>query len=221
MKLAGQLSNSVNNSSSLKCETIDSIGVRKYIKIEVALFPFSICAWRRKELISMRGNWCMRFFFFSYAWFDISRSCVGEVSGRLEEGRIKWTNFRAWKINYDLNRRTIKKKKQRLHQPQTRATTLWPPEAKSRLAGKDPMLGKTEGRSTLWPPEAKSRLAGKDWGQGEKGTAEGEMAGWYRWRNRCEFEQALGDGDGQGSLACCSPWSRKESDATEQLNDNS
>lgn len=41
MKLAGQLSNSVNNSSSLKCETIDSIGVRKYIKIEVALFPFS------------------------------------------------------------------------------------------------------------------------------------------------------------------------------------
>ena len=64
MKLAGQLSNSVNNSSSLKCETIDSIGVRKYIKIEVALFPFSICAWRRKELISMRGNWCMRFFFF-------------------------------------------------------------------------------------------------------------------------------------------------------------
>ena len=34
-----------------------------------------------------------------------------------------------------------------------------------------------------------------------------------------EFEQTLGVGDGQGSLACCSPWGRKESDTTEQLNE--
>ena len=44
---------------------------------------------------------------------------------------------------------------------------------------------------------------------------EDEMAGWHHRLVRCEFEQALGDGEGQGSLACCSPWGRKESDMTE------
>ena len=46
---------------------------------------------------------------------------------------------------------------------------------------------------------------GRDWGQEEKGTTEDEMAGWHRRLFRHEFEQALGVGDGQGSLACCSP----------------
>ena len=46
------------------------------------------------------------------------------------------------------------------------------------------------------------------------------MIGWHHPLNGHEFEQALGDGDGQGSLACCSPWGCKESDTTEQLNDN-
>ena len=45
------------------------------------------------------------------------------------------------------------------------------------------------------------------------------MAGWHHWLNGHEFEQALGDGEGQGSLARCSPWGRKESDTTERLND--
>ena len=49
-------------------------------------------------------------------------------------------------------------------------------------------------------------------------TTEGEMAGWHHRLNEHEFEQVLGVGDGQGSLECCSPWSRKESDTTEQLN---
>ena len=44
------------------------------------------------------------------------------------------------------------------------------------------------------------------------------MVGWHHQLNGCEFEQALGAGDGQGNLACCSPWSYKESDMTEQLN---
>ena len=44
------------------------------------------------------------------------------------------------------------------------------------------------------------------------------MAGWHHRFNGYEFEQIPGDGDGQGSLACCSPWGRKESDTTEQLN---
>ena len=46
------------------------------------------------------------------------------------------------------------------------------------------------------------------------------MVGWHHLLNGHEFEQALGDGDGQGSLACCSPWSSKELDVTEQLNNN-
>ena len=47
---------------------------------------------------------------------------------------------------------------------------------------------------------------------------EDEMAGWHHQLNGHEFEQALGVGDGQGSLTCCNPWGPKESDMTEQLN---
>ena len=47
---------------------------------------------------------------------------------------------------------------------------------------------------------------------------EDEMVGWHCQLNGHEFEQALGVGDGQGGLGCCSSWGRKESDATEQLN---
>ena len=76
----------------------------------------------------------------------------------------------------------------------------------------------------LWPPHAKSWLiwkdpdAAKDWGQEEKGTTEDEMVKWHHQLDGHEFEQALGFGDGQGSLACCSPWGRKELDTTERLN---
>ena len=76
---------------------------------------------------------------------------------------------------------------------------LWPPHAKSWLIGKDPD-------------------AGRDWGQEEKGTTEDEMAGWHHWLNGREFEWTLEVGDGQGGLACCNSWGRKESDTTERLN---
>jgi len=46
------------------------------------------------------------------------------------------------------------------------------------------------------------------------------MAGWYHQLNGHEFEQALGDGEGQGSLPCCSPWGCKQLDMTEQMNKN-
>ena len=49
---------------------------------------------------------------------------------------------------------------------------------------------------------------------------EDKMVGWHHRLNGHEFEQALGDGEGQGSLECCSPWGHKESDMTEQLNNN-
>ena len=67
-------------------------------------------------------------------------------------------------------------------------------------------------------PEKKSPE--KDWGQEKKEAAEDEMVRWYYRFNRHEFEQTSGDNGGQGSLACCSPWGRKESDTTERLNKN-
>ena len=70
------------------------------------------------------------------------------------------------------------------------APILWPPDANSQFIGKDP---------DAW----------KDWGQEEKGMTESEMVGWQHWLNGHEFEQTLGDSEGLGSLACCSPWVAK------------
>ena len=75
----------------------------------------------------------------------------------------------------------------------------------------------------LWPPQAKCWLigkdsdAGRDWGQEEKGTTEDEMVGWHHRLDAHEFEQAPGIGDGQGSLACCSPWDSQEFSPTLQF----
>ena len=80
------------------------------------------------------------------------------------------------------------------------APILRPPDVKSQLIGKDPD-------------------AGKDWRQEDKGKTEDEMVGWHHQLNGHEFEQAPGDGEGQGGLVCCSPWSRKKSDTIEWLND--
>ena len=82
-----------------------------------------------------------------------------------------------------------------------KATMLWLPSVKNQLTGKDPD-------------------AGKDWRQEEKGTSENEIVGWHHRLNEHEFEQAPGDGEGQGSLACCSLWGGKELGMTEQLNNN-
>ena len=81
------------------------------------------------------------------------------------------------------------------------APILWLPDRKSQLIGKDPD-------------------AGKDWRQEEKGPIEVEMIGWHHWLNEHEFEQAPGVNEGQGSLACCSPWGRIELDMTEWLNND-
>ena len=87
-------------------------------------------------------------------------------------------------------------------------------------------IGRTDAESEapiLWPPDAKSRLirkdldGGKDRRQEEKGTTEDEMVGWHHRLNGHEFEQTLGNGDGQGSLVCCCPWGRKESKMAERL----
>ena len=67
-------------------------------------------------------------------------------------------------------------------------------------------------------PMGKDPDAGKDWRQEESGTTEDEMVGWHYWIDGHDFEQALGVGDGQGGLVCCSPRDCKESDTTEWLN---
>ena len=75
----------------------------------------------------------------------------------------------------------------------------------------------------LWPPDMKNWLigkypnAGQDWRQEEQGMTEDEMAGWHHWLDGRESEWTLAVGDGQGGLACCDSWCRKESDTTEQL----
>jgi len=79
------------------------------------------------------------------------------------------------------------------------APVLWPPDAKNWLIGKNPD-------------------AGNDWRQEKKGTTEDEMVGWHNWLDGHEFEKALAVCDRQGSLTCCSPWCRKNSNMTEQLN---
>ena len=83
---------------------------------------------------------------------------------------------------------------------ETKASILWPPDVKSWHIRKDPD-------------------AGKDLRQ-EKGMTEDAMVGWHHWFNGHEFKQALGAGEGQGGLVCCSPWLHKESDTTEWLNNN-
>ena len=70
----------------------------------------------------------------------------------------------------------------------------------------------------LQPPDVKNWLFGKDpgagkyWGQEKTGMTEDEIVVWHHQLDGHELEQAPGVGDGEGSLACCSPWGRKESD---------
>ena len=73
------------------------------------------------------------------------------------------------------------------------APILWQLYGKNRLIGKDPD-------------------AGKDWRQEEKGVTEDEMVGWHHQLKGSKSEQTSGDSEGQGSLACCSPWCLKKLD---------
>ena len=87
-------------------------------------------------------------------------------------------------------------------------------------------LHSTEGEAEaliLWPPDMKSQLIGKDldagkhWGQEKKGATEDETIGWHHWLNGHEFEQSLGDSEGQGSLVGYSPWGHKETDMNDWI----
>jgi len=89
-------------------------------------------------------------------------------------------------------------------------------------------IGRTDAKAKaqiLWSPDVKRQLIGKDLNAGkdrrqEKRTTEDKLVRWHHRLKGLEFEQALGDSEGQGSLACCSPWGHKKLDATKQLNNN-
>ena len=90
-------------------------------------------------------------------------------------------------------------------------------------------IGRTDAEADapiLWSSDAKNYLireepdCGKGWRQEAKGVTEDEMVGWYHQLNRHKLEQTPGDGEGQGSLACWSPWGCRESHTTERLNYN-
>ena len=79
-------------------------------------------------------------------------------------------------------------------------------------------IGRTDAEAEtpiIWPPDGKNWFTGKDpdagkgWRQEKKGMTEDEIVGWHHWLNGHEFEQALGVGDGQGSLACCGSWGHR------------
>ena len=85
-------------------------------------------------------------------------------------------------------------------------------------------IGRTDAEAeapSLWPPNEKSWLR-KDWcWERLKVVGEGhEMIGWHHWPHGHEFEKTLGDGEGQGSLGCCSPWGHKELETTEDWRTN-
>ena len=137
---------------------------------------------------------------------------------RLNEAQSSWVpkNWCFWTVVLEktlkspLDNKEIKPVNPKGNQPwlfigrtdgEAEALILWPPDAKSRLIGKDPD-------------------SGKDWGQEEKGATEDEMVGWHHRLNGHEFKQTPGDSEGQGSLVCFSPWGCKELDTTERLNNN-
>ena len=83
-------------------------------------------------------------------------------------------------------------------------------------------IGRTDAEAPiLWPPDVKNWLIGKDPDAGNdwrQGMTEDELVGWHHWLNGHEFEKAMGDGKGQGNLACCRTWGCKEWNMIEQLN---
>ena len=108
--------------------------------------------------------------------------------------RIPWT---AWRPNQPILKEIIPEYSLEGLMLKLKLQNFWPPDVKHWLIVKDPDTG-------------------KDWRK-EKGTTEDEMVGWHHWISGHEFEQAPGSDDRQGSLMCCSPWGRKESDTTERL----
>ena len=128
---------------------------------------------------------------------------LGKVEGRRRRGwqKMRWlggiTNVMDISLSFAI--RSWQSINSKGNQPwlfigktdaEAEVTIIGPPIVKSQLTGKDPD-------------------AGKDWGQEEKRATEDEMVGWCHWLNGHEFEQTMGDSEGQGSLECCSSWGHR------------
>ena len=122
--------------------------------------------------------------YIQYTYGMMLLNCVLEktLESPLDGKEIKPVNLKGSQLWVSITRTDV----------EAEAPVLWPPDVKTWLIGKDSDAGKR-------PYE----------GQEEKRVAEDEIVGWHRWLNGHEFEQASGDGEGQGNLAGCSPWGHK------------
>ena len=137
--------------------------------------------------------------------FSTSHVRVGHKEGWASKNWCFWTVGLGNTLESPLDSKEIKQISPKGNQPwifigrtdaETGAPIFWPPDAKNQLTGKDPD-------------------AGKDWGQEGKGVTEDDLVGQHHHQlSGHEFEQTLGDSEGQGSLACFSPLGRKQSDMT-------
>ena len=130
--------------------------------------------------------------------------------------------FAPWKKSYDKPRQHIKKQRHYFADKGLQGDPTSQPKGKQLWM----FIGRTDAEAEapiVWSPDAKNWLTRKDpddrkdWRREEKGTTEDKVVGWHHWL-RHKSEQAPGVGDGQGSLACYSPWGCKELDTTKQLN---
>ena len=109
---------------------------------------------------------------------------------------------------------------------ETEVSIFWPLNAKSQLIRKDPDAGKNWSYNTLSPWSEELTHWKRPWcwerlkAGGEQGNTEDDMVGWQHWLNGHEYEETLGDGEGQGRLWCCILWGCKSRHnlATEQQN---
>ena len=122
----------------------------------------------------------------------------------------KWKQWLTWRLESPLDYKEIK--------------SVYPKGNKSWI-----FIGRTDAEDEtpiLGPPDVKNWLirkdpdGGKTWRQEKKGTTVDEMVGLHHQLNGHEFEQALGDGEWHGILACCSLWGHKGLDTTERLNNH-
>ena len=133
---------------------------------------------------------------------------LGHGEGRAQKNGCFRTVVLEKTLESPLNSKDMKPVNLKVNQPwvliemtDVKTPILYPHDANNWLTGKD-----TD--------------AGKEWRQKKKIETEDEMVGWHHWFNGQELGQTLGDGKGQGSLACCSPWGHKESNTTWQLKNN-
>ena len=165
--------------SSFNLSHVTLVLIKNYHLVKNMFLPvvnYGCESWDCKESWAPK-NWCF--------WTVVLEKTL---ESPLDCKEIKPVNPKGNRTRIFIEKTDVKKKKKKEKTDvEAEAPILWPSDSKSWLIGKDPD-------------------AGKDWRQEEKGAIEYEMAGWHHWLNGHEFEQAPGDGKGQGSLEYFSPW---------------